>query len=466
VSRARSSFAAALLGAALTACATPRDGEAEYVPAPLDAPPGAAAPVTSADPLEAGPRPALDLDACLRLARENSRRLSVAARRVLIADDRVDETIAGILPRLSAEGRFSARNNDAGVQRPGAPGISFQEREVGTASLSAIVPIYSFGRSSNRYDAATLGVEVAELEQTQAHQDLELAVRDAYFRLLEAQKIALVVEASLEVIDRQLEVARDFLAQDLVARSDVLAVEVQRAERQQESILAANNIDLATAVLNRLLGLPGDQRTAVQDVLEVVPVRTDLRDVLRLAIERRPDLEVARRRISIAQSQWRATRADFFPIIYAFGSYNYTSDEFQLNQDWLSGGAAIEWPIFDGGVTYTRLRRQEREIDEAIDLRDERLDDAVLEVRQAWLEQHAAAERVPVARKAIELADENLRIVRDQYGQGLVTSTDVLLEEDRLSRARSSHFRALYSYHQAHARLTHAIGGSAPGHTP
>lgn len=462
MSRPKPSSVTAALVVALAACTTPRDGEPEYVPASLAAAGGDVAPATTAW-AEAGPRAAFDLELCLRLARENSRRLSVAARRVLIADDRVDEAIAGILPRLSAEGRFSARNNDAGVQRPGSPGISFQEREVGTASLSAIVPLYSFGRSSNRYDAATLGVEVAGLEQDQAHQDLELAVRDAYFRLLEAQKIALVVRASLEVIDRQLEVARDFLTQDLVARSDVLAVEVQRAERQQESILARNNIDLATAVLNRLLGLPGDRRTDVQDVLEVVPERAELRDVLRVAIERRPDLEVARRRIAIAQSEWRATRADFFPVIYAFGSYNYTTDDFQLNEDWLVGGAAVEWPIFDGGVTYTRLRRREREIDEAIDLRDERLDDAVLEVRQAWLEQSAAAERVPVARKAIELADENLRIVRDQYGQGLVTSTDVLLEEDRLSRARSSHFRALYTYHQAHARLTHAIGGSAPG---
>lgn len=456
----RSTALSVALALTLAACATPREDEAEYVPVSLADPGFEAAPVTTRDAPEAGPRAALDLEACLRLARENSRRLSVAARRVLIADDRVDEAIAGILPRLSAQGRFTARNNDAGVTRPGAPGISFQEREVGTATLSAIVPLYSFGRSSNRYDAAALGVEVAELEQDQAHQDLELVVRDAYFRLLEAEKIAQVVQASLDVIDRQLEVARDFLSQDLVARSDVLAVEVQRAERQQEAILARNNIDLATAVLNRLLGLPGDRPTAVQDVLDVVPVRAALRDVLRLAIERRPDLEVARRRIAIAQSEWRATRSDFFPIIYAFGSYNYTTDEFQLNQDWLAGGAAIEWTLFDGGVTYTRLQRQEREIDEAVDLRDERIDDAVLEVRQAWLEQHAAAERVPVARKAIELADENLRIVRDQYGQGLVTSTDVLLEEDRLSRARSSHFRALYAYHQAHARLTHAIGGT------
>ncbi len=436
----------------LAACAAPREDEAEYVPESLGGPARGEEAASVAWPSSSSPQ--LTLADCLRIAGENNRRIGIAGRRVLIADDRVDEVIASILPRLEAEGRFTARNNDAGVQRPGAPGISFQEREVGTASLSAIVPIYSFGRAENAYDAAKLGVRVAELDAERVQQDLELAVRDAYFRLLEAQKIETVVAASIAVIDRQLEVARDFLAQDLVSRSDVLSAEVQLAEREQERILAANNVELARAALNRLLGLDVERRTQVQDVLETDPWEGELRTVLRLAIERRPDLEAARQRIAIAQAQYRGTRAEFFPVIYAFGSYNYTTDEFQLNDDWLSGGAAIEVPIFDG-----RLQRSRREIDEAVDLRDERIDDVMLDVRQAYLDQRAAATRVPVARRAIELGEENLRIVADQYSQGLVTSVDVLIEEDRLSRARVSYYRALYAYHQAQARLINALGG-------
>ncbi len=279
-------------------------------------------------------------------------------------------------------------------------------------------------------------MQVAELDARRVQQNLELAVRDAYFRLLEAKKIATVVDDSIAVIDLQLVVARDFFSQQLVSKSDVLSVEVQLAERQQERILATNNVELARIALNRVLGLDIDQRTEVEDVLATATWRGALRDVLRLAIERRPDLEAARQRIGIAQAQWRATRSEFFPVIFAFGSFNYTTDEFQLNDDWLSGGAAIRAPIFDGGVTYTRLKQRRREIDEAIDLRDERIDDVLLDVRQAFVEQRAASERIPVAQKAIELGDENLRIVRDQYGQGLLSSVDVLIEEDRLSRAR------------------------------
>lgn len=448
---------AAVCCSLLLACAAPREAEPEYVPESLGGPArlgeaGSAAWASTSTAV-------LTLEQCLQIARENSRRLSIATRRVLIADDRVDEVIAGILPRLEAEGRFTARNNDAGVQRPGQPGISFQEREVATGTLSAIVPLYSFGRAENAYDAAKLGVRVAELDARRLEQDLELAVRDAYFRLLEAEKIATVVEDSIQALEQQLVIARDFFAQQLVSKSDVLSVEVQLAERQQERILAGNNVELARVALNRVLGMDVDRRTEVQDVLETSTWRGELRDILRLAIEHRPDLEAARQRIAVAQAQYRATRAEFFPVIFAFGSYNYTSDEFQLNDDWVSGGAAIRVPIFDGGVTWTRLQQRRREIDEAVDLRDEQIDDVLLDVRQAFLDQRAAAERIPVARKATELAEENLRIVRDQYAQGLLTSVDVLLEEERLSRARSSYYRALYAYHLAQARLGNALGG-------
>lgn len=446
-------------------CAAPREGEPEYVPPALRPPPadeGAArrpGGVTRVGAPRTGERSggALDLEACLQLARENSRRLGIAERRVIVADDVVDETIAGALPSLTASGQYAARNNDAGIDRGGSS-LSFQRREAYTGSISAIVPIYTFGKVTNLYEASSLGVDVASDALERERQALELAVRQGYFRVLEAHKIAGVVRQSIAVIERQLEIARDFLAQGLVAKNDVLGVEVQLAQRGQELLQAQNNVALARAALNRLLGLPIDAPTRLKDVLAARTWTPDLLGALRTAVDRRPDLAALRRQIEIAQAEYRATRADFFPRLFAFGSYNYTSDDYQLNQDWFSGGVGFEWSIFDGGATLARLRRQERLIDEAIDLRDERIDDVVLDVKQAVLRLQEATQRQAVARRAIDLADENLRITRDLYGQGMATSADVLRDEDRLAQARSTHFRTLYASHQAHAGLVFVVG--------
>ena len=122
--------------------------------------------------------------------------------------------------------------------------------------------------------------------------------------------------------------------------------------------------------------------------------------------------------------------------------------------------------LVDGFGTQFRLKRKKKEIAESIDFHDERLDDILLDVTQAFLLTRDSAERLPVARKSVDLAEENLRVTRDQYLAGLVSTADLLAEEDRLSQARSNHVRALYECHASAARLVHATGGPLPKEQP
>jgi len=146
--------------------------------------------------------------------------------------------------------------------------------------------------------------------------------------------------------------------------------------------------------------------------------------------------------------------------------YNYTSDEATINKDWMDASVLLQIPLVDGFNTQFRLKRKKKEIAEAIDFHDEKLDDILLDVNLAWLQVRDSAERLPVARKSIDLAEENLRVMRDQYVAGLVSTADMLIEEDRLSQARSNHIRALYDCHSSAARLVNATGGPLPKEQP
>ncbi len=461
---------AVILSVSLAGCSTPFEGIPAYRPralegdaatggSPAEVPPGGS---PEARREEAPPAPVpLSLEECIRIAIAGNRNLRIADRRVLIAEDKVTEAWSNLFPRVTGSGKYDARSNDQGG-RLGSMEFVMGDRQVFTGQVTALVPLYTFGRVANQGRAETLRVGVEELDARRTREDLELAVSRAFFRILEAERLKGVVDESILVVERQLEVARDFYLQGMVAKSDVLAAEVQIAERRQERIRAENNIQLATSTLNRLMGMDVDRPTRVIDVLEAAPWSGNFRSVLTAAIERRPDLQALRKQIEIDQAEYRATRSGLLPYLYGQGSYHHSSDSFLLNDQWVSGGVVLEWPIFDG-TTFVRLKRKGKEIAEAVDLRDDRADDIVLEVKQAYLGVREAAERIPVARKSIDQAEENLRMVRDQYGEGLVSITDVLTEEDRLSRSRSSYFRSLYDYHDAFARLKNAISGSPPG---
>lgn len=447
-----------LLLAAGSGCAPSEEDSA--VPAPQV--PVAAPPLSSASapaPIAKGP---LTLEDCTSMALSNSRRVGVADRRVLIAKDRLEEDLSSVLPKLTAEGRYDWRDNDRGTKLATGSFVA-GEREATSLRLGLVVPIYDFGRSSWHREADRFQIDAARHDAGQARQQAAFAVSQAYFRFLEAQKIRGVVEESIRVLERQLGVSRDFLKQGLVARSDVLTAEVQMAERRQDLVRSLNNVELARAALNRLLGLDVESPTEVVDVLEACPWSGSFGPLLATARERRPDVAALRARLQAIQADYRSVSKGDLPSLFATAGYNRSSDDTLLNRDWSDAALVFQVPLFDGFGTRHRKARMGKEAEEAKDLLEDRLDDVALEVKQACLLISETVEQVPVAQKGVELGTENLRVIRDQYGEGLVTSADVLAEEDRLSRARTSYFRALYDSHVAYARLVNVIAGPPAG---
>lgn len=460
-------------GLAGGACTAPYAHRPNYRPAEMDAllatqaaktdsgaaPDGLQA-HTESQPIDLN-RP-ITLEDCLTLALANSRGVRIADRRVLIARDRVDEAVASVRPTLGFDGRFEVRSNDMGSKN-GAQGFAFGQRDVGSANLNLLVPIYDFGGSSAIKLALEQGAEAGEFQAQAARQATVLSVRLAYYRVLEARSIEQVVRDSQAVVDRQLAIARDFYAQGLVAKNDLLAVEVQQAQRQEETLRAVSNSAMAVATLNRLLGLEVSRPTQVADLATPPDWIDSYEKTLGLAIERRPELLGLKKQVELARTEYQAMHLrGRNPSLYAYGSWNGSTDDTLLNQQWLVGGVGLRFPLFDGGTTSAQLRRKTREIAEWIDLHDEKIDDTVLSVKQAWLQLRAVEQSLPVARKAIALARENLVVTMDRYKEGLATSAEVLVEEDRLARAQSGLSRAVYADWEAYAMLLNAVGADLP----
>jgi outer membrane protein TolC len=455
--RRRAPSIAFLLAAAVIAgsCSVPYEGEPSYRPRALESPP------VVGEAREPASTAALNLQQCIQRALDSSRGIAIADRRILMARDRLDEVTTDLYPRVFAEGRYQARTNDQGGDFMGQSFV-LGDRDVGSGRVSLLVPIYTFGLVSSKQESETIQEEISALDAERAREDLTLAVSLAYYRLLEAQRIQEVVAESIGLVERQLQIARDFYEQGLVARNDVLTAEVQLADRRQQAIQAENNVQLARATINRLMSLDVGEPTRIVDVLETEPWQGSFESALQVAVEKRPDLEALRLQVDVARAEYRVTAAGDNPYVYGFGDYMYSSDSFLINDDWLQGGVVLTIPIFDGYSTPTRLRRKEKEIAQAVDVHDDRMDDIVLEVKKAHLNVRDAGARIPVAQKSIDQAQDNLRITRDQYAEGWLTSADVLREADRLSRTRVNYYRALYDYHSAFASLVHVLGDTPP----
>jgi outer membrane protein len=81
-----------------------------------------------------------------------------------------------------------------------------------------------------------------------------------------------------------------------------------------------------------------------------------------------------------------------------------------------------------------------------------------LQVKRSILDLKQAEDKIPAAKKAIEQAEENLRVSEERYREQVTTSTEVLDAQTLLSQARMNYYNALYDHNLARAGLLRAIG--------
>ena len=79
-------------------------------------------------------------------------------------------------------------------------------------------------------------------------------------------------------------------------------------------------------------------------------------------------------------------------------------------------------------------------------------------MRSAYLNLKSAQERIAVAETTVSQAEENLRIVKNRYDNGLNNVTDLLRSETALMDARVRRLSAVHDQRLASAALELAAG--------
>jgi outer membrane protein TolC len=88
---------------------------------------------------------------------------------------------------------------------------------------------------------------------------------------------------------------------------------------------------------------------------------------------------------------------------------------------------------------------------------------ARVEATEAWLAARAAQEKVDVAQEAVRAARASLRIVTNQYREGLASMVDLLDVQAAATVAEGNLVQALHDHDVGLARLAHASGSQPAG---
>ena len=395
----------------------------------------------------------LGLDDAIQMAFENNRSIkqsiaSVDAARWTLSTARRQQG-----PTLSWQGTANRIGGDTyETQRMG-------DYNYGN-TLQSGYSLDTTGKLKHNRRSAAYGLNAADLTFENTKQAVKLTTTQAYYQLLEFRNL---IEVNQEAVDTLQEHLNNVNAQyrvGTVAKSDVLASEVQLANSQQSLVNAQNNYDVAMATLNNIIGLPSDTMLNVKDSLQYTPYDLNLDDCTIYALDNRPDGIVADYEVEQARESVEMAKAGYRPDVNA-ALVKSISDEHEFGHDksetWTAGFSA-SWNIFDNGVTKSGVETAKaalRAKEEAAAASKEQIQ---LDVRQQYLSLIAAEKNIHTTSKAVEQAEEDYKIAQVRYSAGVDTNLAVMDAQEKLTSARTNYYTALYNYNTSKAALDKAMG--------
>ncbi len=336
--------------------------------------------------------------------------------------------------------------------------VQISERSFLTYGFRVNQLLYDFGRTGSMIRGARYALKAKRLDTKRVRNLMALEFIDAYFELLKAKSLLDVASREVERLQAHLKDTSAMYEEGLITRNDLLQAEVMLADARQKRIDAENLYKLRQSRLNMLVLTDLNRPVEAEEVSWHPFTGYSLEDAWQSALLYRPEIRRIDREISIAKAELKATEAEFLPTLYLSGGYEYQENRFMVHEgNWsLLGG--IKLNLFSGGQTRSRIRQKKARL-RALQLKKERLMDSVkLEVKEAYLGLHSAKNRIKATRKAVQQAEENLRLQRLRYKEGVGTATDVTDAIALLTRAETNYLSALYDSFRAEARLIYTMG--------
>ena len=380
-----------------------------------------------------------------------------------------DQARADFLPKFSTtysytrldEDRSSEPMNFGAITVPGSP-ISLKDNYQWKFTVAQ--PVFTGFALLSRYELGKLGIDEAELELKLERLDLALHVKRAYFGVLEADRGVEVAEKAVQSLKSHVKVARSFYDVGMIPINDLLKAEVELANAEHDLVKAQNAARIARASFNIALVRSIDASVTLEDIRDYRPETGKFPEYVNKALENRPEIDALEVRLERTEQSRRLAGSDYMPDISLQYDYIKEGDEFDLNGSPVHEGnrwqvmGVLTWTFFEWGKTRSAVREVDSVRLQLMQTRSALEDQIRLEIKQAYLDLEEAEKNIPTATKAVEQAEENLRVSRERYKAQVATSTEVLDAQTLLTRALTNYYSALYSHHLARARLERALG--------
>lgn len=318
---------------------------------------------------------------------------------------------------------------------------------------------------------ATAGEEISRQQLRATKMDIIANAEKTYWTYVGVLAKVDMTVSYLALLDSIYAMTSTSVELGMTGRQSLLRVDTRRSEIVYRLKQAQAGADICRMALCRAIG--------VSDTVSIVPTERLTEDSdLPLAdfdVSDRPETIILGKNIDIKRHEIAMTRADFLPTVglqlgwTAYGNMKmkgWSQDEAgnpvpfnsTINDNGFMGVVSVQIPLFHWGEGVKKVRRAKLEVENARLMLDHNTKLMQLEARQNFSNILTGLELIESASKAMDEADENLTMMREQYEVGLNTLTDLLEAQSQWQSSYSNLIEARTQYRIYRVDYLRSIG--------
>lgn len=344
-----------------------------------------------------------------------------------------------------------------------AMNLNFSEKiDIGgpRAMLNFNWPLYTGGAVSAKQEALRRKVDETAYARDAEREKIDAGLAMAYWGVQLAREVERLHAGMLADEEAEVKRAQAFEAKGVISKLERMSVEVSRDAAKRAWISAQTEREAAETQLRNALredALP--ELSTPLFILEGDLGTLD--DWTARAMLASPVLAQIDAQTAQAEAGVQGAKSLYHPKVFAFGTKNLVKHYLTLPEpDWIAGI----------GVTFTLWSNQDRAssvaaatsvVDKARAARNEARTEIRTAVETAFLRVNDARESYRLTAGTLALAEENLRLRRAGFAEGLSTAIDLSNARTQLTAAQIALRAAAYKFVAAWATL-HAVSGEMP----
>jgi outer membrane protein len=327
-------------------------------------------------------------------------------------------------------------------------------------NLRSQYTIFDGGQRSSELNSAKSQYAASQQESLETRNNIIYDVHAAYYDVLASEDELELSKTRISRSQDHLRIASDRKEAGDVPQADVTRAGVDLSSAELNSVSAEGSLRIALGNLNRAMGrLPQEPLQIAHSEISIPdPAATDVQQSLNNALQKRPEIQAAQKRVEAKQKQIGIYRSEFFPKVRTEAGYGWLDEEFfPQDKDWYVG-ISLDVPLLDGGTRRHRVAKSKVEVSRE----QAQLDQLKLSVQQEvwsaysrWIE---AQQTLETSRVRQEQAEESLRLTKARYEEGAGTINDLLDAELSLDQADTGLNTARYRLYLARVAFLVASG--------